>query len=75
MLAMDSALWPSARVARTSANRIQAPPPIWLMPQTTAASRSVSASVVLRRPTVSKTRPIGRQIAAPISVAQRLMVA
>jgi hypothetical protein len=45
------------------------------MLHTTAARRSVSTTVVLRRPTVSKTRPIGRQIAAPISVAQRLMVA
>ena len=42
---------------------------------TTAPSSSVSANVAPRRPTRSNSRPIGRQIAAPSSVAQRLMLA
>ena len=46
MLETDSALCPSARVASTSANRFQAPPPSWLIAQTTAASSSVSTTVV-----------------------------
>ena len=62
MLATDSALCPSARVASTSRNRIQAPPARRLIVHTTAARSSVSASVVPRRPTRSNRRPIGRQI-------------
>ncbi len=78
MLATDSALWPIARVSSTSTKSAATPPviaPMALMRQTTSASRSVSAAVVQRRPTRSITRPIGRQIAAPMSVAHRLMLA
>jgi hypothetical protein len=75
MLATDSALWPIARVSSTSTKRAATPPVRALMRQTTSASSRESAAVVQRRPTRSITRPIGRQIAAPMSVAHRLMLA
>ena len=75
MLATDSALWPMARVSRTRTKSAVTPPVSALMRQTTSASASDSAAVVQRRPTRSKTRPMGRQIAAPSSVAHRLMLA
>ena len=46
-----------------------------LIVHTTAPSNSVSANVVPRRPIRSNTLPIGRQTAAPRSVAQRLILA
>jgi hypothetical protein len=70
MLDTDSALCPSARVASTSANSNSVPPASWLIDQTTMPRSNVSTTVVPRSPARSKTRPIGRQITAPSSVAQ-----
>ena len=52
-----------------------APPARRLMVQTTEARSAVSANVAPRSPTRSNSRPIGRQMAAPTSVAQRLIFA
>ncbi len=75
MLATDKALCPNARVASTNRNRTTTPPVMRLMVQTTAPSPRVKTNVATRRPARSNSRPIGRQTIAPISVAQRLMLA